>query len=56
MTTTANTTEELEQRVHVLEATVVELGEDIDTVEQSVDQIQIDVSVLNTDLQGNQWK
>ena len=52
-TRAANTTEELEQRVEVLEATVVELGKDIDTVEMDVDQIQIDVSVANNDLWGN---
>ena len=47
-----NTTDELEERVDVLEVTVLELGEDLDTAEMSIDTLQIDVGVLNTNLEG----
>ena len=48
-----NTTDELEEKVDVLEVTVLELGEDLDTAEMSIDTLQIDVGVLNTNLEGN---
>ena len=50
-----NTTDELEERVDVLEVTVLELGESLDTAEMSIDTLQIDVGVLNTNLEGTSF-
>ena len=49
-----NNTDELEERIEVLEATVVELGEDVNLVEHFVGALNIDVSVINDDPDGNQ--
>ena len=48
-----NTTEELEERVEVLEMTVALLGEDVNRVEDDIDNLQIETGVLTIDLEGN---
>ena len=48
-----NTTEELEERVEVLEVTVALLGEDVNRVEDDIDNLQIETGVLTIDLEGN---
>ena len=48
-----NTTEELEERVEVLEVTVALLGEDVNRVENDIDSLQIETGVLTIELEGS---
>ena len=51
----SNTTDELEERVEILEATVTEFSEDVNVSEDLIDALQI-VNVIATDVTGKTYQ